>query len=141
MYCRPGLVLSLNQCFGYLFLISSSLISSLSSLANIVFNRIISIVRYFAIQRSVRDSNSRYPFGYGGFQNRCLQPLGQHSNKSRVCDLNAKLRIMSPLRYQFLQPAMFNDNTIQHMMFSTPSLQTFERRVVRPLFTVISHAL
>ena len=30
-------------------------------------------------KRTERDSNPRYPFGYAGFQDRCLKPLGHPS--------------------------------------------------------------
>src|SRR5580693_4533468 len=34
--------------------------------------------------RRERDSNPRYPLGYVGFQDRCHQPLGQLSAKSKI---------------------------------------------------------
>ncbi len=33
----------------------------------------------FLQMRKGRDSNSRYPFGYAAFRERCLQPLGHLS--------------------------------------------------------------
>lgn len=35
-------------------------------------------------RRRERDSNSRYPFEYGGFQNRSLKPLGHLSVEPKV---------------------------------------------------------
>ena len=37
-----------------------------------------------ALWRRARDSNPRYPLGYVGFQDRCHQPLGQLSAKSKI---------------------------------------------------------